>query len=49
MSTSWFDSLLTPSKDMSKAIEPTNNIYALVDGTTIKPNIELSKCNLVSF
>jgi hypothetical protein len=43
MSTSGFDSLPTPSKDMSKAIEPTNNISTLVDGATTRPNIDLKK------
>jgi hypothetical protein len=45
MSTNGFDSLLTPSKDMLKVVEPTNNIFALVDGIIIVPNIEFSKCN----
>jgi hypothetical protein len=45
VSTNGFDSPPTPSKDMSKVIEPTNDISILVDGTTMVPNIELSKCN----
>jgi hypothetical protein len=45
MSTSGFDSPPTPSKDMLQIIEPTNNIFALVDGASIGPNIELNKCN----
>jgi hypothetical protein len=34
---------------MLKTIEPTNYIFAFVDGTTIEPNIELNNCNLVKF
>ncbi len=49
MSTNGFDSPPTPSKDMSKAIERTNDISILVDGTTMVPNIELSKCNSQTF
>jgi hypothetical protein len=45
MPTSGFDSPPTPSKDISKAIEPTNDLSILVDGTITVPNIELSKCN----
>jgi hypothetical protein len=45
MSTNGLDSPPTPSKDMSKFIEPTNDISTLVDGTTTMPNIELNKCN----
>lgn len=45
MSTNGFDSLLTLSKDMLKVVEPTNNIFALVDGIIIVPNIEFIKCN----
>jgi hypothetical protein len=47
MSTSGFDSPLTPSKDMPETIEPTNDIFAFVNGTTIEPNIEFNKCNLI--
>ncbi len=45
MSTSGFDSPPTPSKDMLKNIELTNNVFALVDGTTTEPNIKFNKCN----
>jgi hypothetical protein len=45
MSTNGFDLPPTPSKDMSKVIEPTNDISTLVDGTITMPNIELNKCN----
>ncbi len=44
-STSGFDSPSTPSKDMLKIIEPTKDIFALEDGATTEPNIELNKCN----
>jgi hypothetical protein len=49
MSTNGFDSPPTPSKDMSKTIEPTNDISILVDGTTTVPNIEFSKCSSQAF
>jgi hypothetical protein len=49
MSTGGFDSSPTPSKDMSKVVEPTNNIYALINGAIPMPNIELIKCNSQAF
>ncbi len=49
MSTSGFDSPSTPSKDMLKVIELANNISALIDGTTTRPNIELDKCSSQAF
>lgn len=45
MSTSGFDSPPTPSRDMLKVIELANNIFALINGTTTMPNIELDKCS----
>jgi hypothetical protein len=34
---------------MSTTIEPTNNIFVLVDGTTTVPNIEFSKYSSQTF
>ncbi len=49
MSTSGFDLTPTPSKDMSKVVEPTNNIYVFINGATIVPNIKLNKCSNQAF
>jgi len=49
MSTNGFDSPPTPSKDMLKTIELANDISTLIDGTTTRPNIELSKCSNQAF
>jgi hypothetical protein len=45
MSTNGFDSSPTPSKDMLKVVEPTNNISAFIDGATTMLNIEVNKCS----
>lgn len=42
MSTNGFDSPPTPSKDMSKAIKPTNNIFVLVDEPLRCPTLSLA-------